>query len=204
MVRKAVAGAPCGFLMAAGAAAAANPSYAPLPPGFSGPTVQVRPPDGSSVGAPSTDGIGGFDVPGGSLAYGIVSPRASFGVAPSDATASAAPAAGFACALRAYNPYSAGGYHIGATAANQCTSGNVTYQDLGSCLQVIQPGGEYGDTKCTSTHKYGLGYISTFMESPCSGTFNWRTRANAHAIVNGVLYASPQVYSPGHPLLRCT
>lgn len=204
----------CAFLGMVAPAFAANPPYSPLPPGFSGPTVQVQPPPLSSVGAPSTDGIQGFDVPGGSVAYAPLSADTPFGVAPPAAASSAsslsttfapraAAAASFACAVKGYNPYSAGGRRIASTASNKCNGGVVAYQDLGSCLQVIQPGGGYGDTKCASNDKFGPGTIYTFMQSPCSGTFNWRTRANAHAIVNGVLYVSPQVYSSKQPLLRC-
>ena len=113
--------------------------------------------------------------------------------------ASVAP--GFACALKAFTPYSSGNHHIAGTAKNECTGGPVAYQDAGACLEVEHHNGSFGKVDCTSGSKIGLGYIPLYVSAPCNGTFAWRVSVNGHAEVNGVLYGAAQ--KSAVKLLQC-
>jgi len=138
----------------------------------------------------------------------VAAPRTGAGIVQGNAFApwagdSASPAAadGYACHVRAFTPYSRGNHKIAATARNVC-DGPVSYQDLGACLQVIQPNNTFGDTVCAAQHFFGPGTLVQYLDKRCNGTYNWRMRANGHSIVRGVVYGSAENFS-ATPLLRC-
>lgn len=132
-----------------------------------------------------TTAVPSLPVPGGANLG--PTPFAPLGGSPSASTQSGVvPAAGDACAVKAFGPASAAGKALGS-AENICVP-PVTYTGVEACLNR-DDNNKWVTVACQYNYKYSAGKESVGVNSPCTGSKYFYVSAIGYGELYGVLYA---------------